>query len=496
MHSLRRNVLRVLFGALAGLLLAAPARAADPVFPTNSRIGLVAPAGFTPSNRFPGFENPQASAAILLVELPGDAYADVEKGFTDEALKARGMTVQLREPLAFKDGKGFFISGPQESGGVKRHEAVMIANMGGITSIVSVQMVEATHATLTDAMVRDTFKTLAIRPQVPESEKLAVLPYKIGNLAKFRIVRSGREGVAILTDGPSDEVTAVEQPFMLIGVAPGEAPKAEDRDKFARGLFGSIWVDAFANYDQTYGFYDFGISGGISADVEIAGIDFGGGSLSFGATLSTRGGSDGSAPIDIAYAANATDVQSQVLQLKEKKPDVVIMITYTSDAILFAKTMQALDYKPPMLLADDAGYSDPSFIKAVGKLSVGAFNRSSWSVGPPGSPTAVIAEMYKKKSGDEMDDTAARQMQGFLVLAEAIDRAGSTDPAKIQAALKATDLKPDQLMIGYKGVKFDEKGQNVLAAGVIIQLQDGENYVAVWPKTNAQKTPIMPYKGW
>jgi branched-chain amino acid transport system substrate-binding protein len=202
------------------------------------------------------------------------------------------------------------------------------------------------------------------------------------------------------------------------------------------------------------------------------------------------------APLDIAYTANATDVQSQVLQLKEKKPDVVIMITYTSDAILFAKTMQALDYKPPMLLADDAGYSDPSFIKAVGKLSVGAFNRSSWSVGPAGSPTALIAEMYKKKSGDEMDDTAGRQMQGFFVLMEAIDRAGSTDPAKIQAALKATDLKPDQLMMGYKGVKFDDKGQNVLAAGVIIQLQDGENYSAVWPKANAQKSPVMPYKGW
>src|SRR5450631_1197896 len=203
-----------------------------------------------------------------------------------------------------------------------------------------------------------------------------------------------------------------------------------------------------------------------------------------------------SAPIDVAYTANTTDVQAQVLQLKEKKPDVVIMITYASDAILFAKTMQALDYKPPMLLADDAGYSDPSFIKAVGKLSVGAFNRSSWSVGPPGSPTAIIAEMYKKKSGDEMDDTAARQMQGFFVLMEAIDRAGSTDPAKIQAALKATDLKPDQLMMGYKGVKFDDKGQNILAAGVIIQLQDGENYVAVWPKTNASKPPVMPYKGW
>jgi branched-chain amino acid transport system substrate-binding protein len=200
--------------------------------------------------------------------------------------------------------------------------------------------------------------------------------------------------------------------------------------------------------------------------------------------------------LDVAYPSNATDVQTQVLQLKEKKPDVLIMISYTSDAILFAKTFQAQDYKPPMIIADDSGYSDPSFIKAVGKISQGTFNRSSWSVGPAGSPTAIIADMYKKKSGDEMDDTVARQMTGLFVLAEAIDRAGSTDPAKIQAALKATDLKPEQLMIGYKGVKFDDKGQNVLASAVIIQLQDGENYVTVWPKSAAQKAPIMPFKGW
>jgi len=199
--------------------------------------------------------------------------------------------------------------------------------------------------------------------------------------------------------------------------------------------------------------------------------------------------------IDVAYPTNATDVQSEVLQLKEKKPDVVLMITYTSDAILFARTMQAQDYKPPMLLSD-GGYSDPSFLKATGKISQGAFNRSSWSVGPAGSHTALIAKMYKEKSGDELDDTAARQMTGFFVLMEAINRAGSTDPAKIQAALKATDLKPEQLMIGYKGVKFDDKGQNILASGVIVQLQDGENYVTVWPKASAEKPPVMPYKGW
>ena len=114
-----------------------------------------------------------------------------------------------------------------------------------------------------------------------------------------------------------------------------------------------------------------------------------------------------------------------------------------------------------------------------------------------GSPTFLINEIYKKKSGgDDLDDTAARQMQGFFVLVDAIDRAGSTEPAKIQAALKATDLKPDQLIMGYKGVKFDDKGQNVLAAGLVIQLQDGENYVPVWPKQLAKTAPVFPYKGW
>jgi len=234
MHS--RQILRHAVLALA-LAVAAPAYAADPVFPTASRIGLVPPAGFTPSKRFSGFENPQASALIALSELPAEAYADVEKGFSDEALKGRGWTVEVREPL--KDGKGFIIAGPQESGGQKRYESVMVANLGGITSLVSIQMVEASHASITDSIVRDMFKTVTVRPTVPESERLAVLPYKIGDLARFRVVRSAREGVAILTDGPKDEVVAVEQPFLLIGIAPGAAPKPEDRDAFAKRVFSS-----------------------------------------------------------------------------------------------------------------------------------------------------------------------------------------------------------------------------------------------------------------
>jgi branched-chain amino acid transport system substrate-binding protein len=54
---------------------------------------------------------------------------------------------------------------------------------------------------------------------------------------------------------------------------------------------------------------------------------------------------------------------------------------------------------------------------------------------------------------------------------EAINRAGSTKPDAIQRALRQTDLKPEQLMMGYRGVKFDPSGQNALAATYLIQLQ-------------------------
>src|SRR6185369_9589157 len=117
-----------IFRALAILMLAAaPALAADPVFPVASRISLVPPAGFVISNKFTGFENPQASAAILMVAMPPEAYPELEKNFTDEMLKARGIQVVTREAVTFKDGKGILVAGPREQDGAKRYESVLIA---------------------------------------------------------------------------------------------------------------------------------------------------------------------------------------------------------------------------------------------------------------------------------------------------------------------------------------------------------------------------------
>ena len=148
------------------------------------------------------------------------------------------------------------------------------------------------------------------------------------------------------------------------------------------------------------------------------------------------------------------------------------------------------------LIADDAGFNDPKYIKEMGSQVEGLISRTSFAAGKPGSVAAIFDALYKKKTnGDGLEDVSGRGLQGMLVLLDAINRAGSTDAAKIQAALKATDLKVEQMAAGYRGVKFDDKGQNVLATSLITQMRGGQ-YLAIWPKARATADVILPYKGW
>ena len=187
-------------------------------------------------------------------------------------------------------------------------------------------------------------------------------------------------------------------------------------------------------------------------------------------------------------------MSAQVLQLKDKKPDAVIFISYTADTVLYFKTMKNLDYLPPIIIGDDAGFSDPTFIPNVGDLAQGAINRSAWDTGKPAA-SATRSTRCSRRNTAAISTTPGALDAGLPGARRGDHRAGSTEPEKIQAALKATDLKPNQLMIGYHGVKFDETGQNTLSATYLIQLQ-GKEYKSVWPTNRATAKLEWPMKGW
>ena len=200
----------------------------------------------------------------------------------------------------------------------------------------------------------------------------------------------------------------------------------------------------------------------------------------------------------IAYRARTTGMQTEVQRLKAANPDVLLPTSYTSDAILFIKTARELDYNPPMILAQDAGFVESDFVAGVGKDADGVMSRSVFSLDLAGKRPVIgrVNEMYRKRSGKDLNDNTSRAFTGMMVLAEAINRAGSTDPEAIRKALVATDLKPNQLIMPWKGVAFDPKtGQNELGTPLITQWRGGALKIA-WPFDLAVGDLMYPLPKW
>ena len=201
----------------------------------------------------------------------------------------------------------------------------------------------------------------------------------------------------------------------------------------------------------------------------------------------------------IPFRTGTTSLDAEIGRLKASNADVVLPSIYTSDAILFTKTARNLDYNPKAIIAQNAGYTDPRFVTEMGKEAEGAITRAPFAmdlaVKKPLIP--VINDMFKKLSGGrDISDVPARAFTGFLTLADAINRAGSTDPGAIQKALRETNIPPDQLiMMPWTGVKFDEKGQNAGVRAILQQLQGG-SYHTIYPFELATKEPMYPIPTW
>lgn len=199
---------------------------------------------------------------------------------------------------------------------------------------------------------------------------------------------------------------------------------------------------------------------------------------------------------NIAYAAGSASVTAEVQKLAAAKPDVAIFASYTSDAMLFVRTMRETKYAPPVLLANDAGFIDSRFVQEVGPQVQGVLTRDVWGNDLAGAKPIIktLNDMYKARTGKDMNGNNARSMQGVLVLADAINRAGSTDPEAIRKALASTNLAEAQVIMPWAGVKFDEKGQNDKGSGLILELK-GAQYHTVWPeKYKLDSTmPTLPF---
>jgi branched-chain amino acid transport system substrate-binding protein len=198
---------------------------------------------------------------------------------------------------------------------------------------------------------------------------------------------------------------------------------------------------------------------------------------------------------DIKYRANSPSLSAEVQQLKAANAEVLMPSSYTTDGILLVKTMAELGYKPNAIVAQDAGFSEKALYDAVGDKLEGVISRGSFSLDLAAKRPMVgkINDMFKAKSGKDLNDYSSRQFMGLIVMADAINRAKSTDGEKIREALVATDMPGEDTIMPWKRVKFDAMGQNNDADPVLLQYIGGK-FVTIFPPQAAVAEATWPMK--
>ncbi len=198
---------------------------------------------------------------------------------------------------------------------------------------------------------------------------------------------------------------------------------------------------------------------------------------------------------DIKYRANSPSLSAEVQQLKVANADILMPSSYTTDGILLVKTMAELGYKPNAIVAQAAGFSEKALYDAVGDKLNGVITRGSFSLDLAAKRPMVgkINAMFKEKSGKDLNDNTSREFMALIVLADAINRAKSTEGEKIRAALAATEIPGEQTIMPWKRVKFDEMGQNNDADPVLLQYIGGK-FVTISPPQAAVAEATWPMK--
>lgn len=215
---------------------------------------------------------------------------------------------------------------------------------------------------------------------------------------------------------------------------------------------------------------------------------------------------------DQGYDQFMTDMTPLAQQLKDAKPDVVIIISFINDTILLHRKFKELNFYAPTIIGVSAGHSVPDLKDSLGTAVNGIFvSDLPVLVNPkalqPGIE-AVSQEFNTRYDSIQHRVPAGHAVASFAAMwalfTEVLPKAKSMDPDDVRAAALSMDL-PDGSLINGSGLKFSnfdvprdpkDAGQNLRSAIGVWQWQN-EAARQVWPKNLATndiiKVPLPPW---
>lgn len=187
----------------------------------------------------------------------------------------------------------------------------------------------------------------------------------------------------------------------------------------------------------------------------------------------------------LAYPATTSTLSSEVTRLAALDPDLLVPIGYYSDQNLFMKEVleRGIQFKKIVGCANGA-FSDAKFLRTYGTQVDGIYD-INYRYNPNSEEAQYMLETYREVYGEDIPVHAIYGYESIMVIADALRRCDDPDdPEAVRDAIAASEITEHVLPQGV--IKFDETGENINSAGVLVEIKDGK-HVIVFPEEYADK---------
>ena len=168
-----------------------------------------------------------------------------------------------------------------------------------------------------------------------------------------------------------------------------------------------------------------------------------------------------------SYSGGDKDFSSQLTAIKAANPQVVFLPAYYTEAPLIIRQARQLGITVPFIGGD--GWDSPELASVGGAAVEGCYFSNHFSNQSTDPHVVAFVTAYRKKYNEDPDAMVALGYDALHLLADAMKRAGSSDPAKVNAAIAAT--KDFQGVTGK--ITLDEH-RNPNKPAVMLQVKNGK----------------------
>jgi branched-chain amino acid transport system substrate-binding protein len=189
----------------------------------------------------------------------------------------------------------------------------------------------------------------------------------------------------------------------------------------------------------------------------------------------------------IPHPTPTRDFNNVVLKIKAQNPDLVIPADYYNEYVLLARTMQQQHVRPKGIYSVLGGAaSSYKFVKEFPDAAKYIMDCNHWF--DPKNQKALALKKKVEDKGQFYTYEVYMNYSCILLAADALQRAASTDKAKVTAALADSTFTGH--VMPYGPTKF-VNGQNEGAAPVNTQVLDNDIKV-ILPPAFANAKPVFP----